>query len=35
LLALPFLVIGAALVAGYGPARQASHLGIADGVKME
>ena len=35
LLALPFLVIGAALVAGYGPARQAAHLGIADGVKME
>ena len=35
LLALPFLVIAAALVAGYGPARQAAHLGIADGVKME
>jgi putative ABC transport system permease protein len=35
LLSLPFLVIGAALVAGYGPARQAARLDIADGVKME
>jgi putative ABC transport system permease protein len=35
LIALPFLVIAAALVAGYWPARQAAHLGIADGVKME
>ncbi|MCE0485109.1 MAG: FtsX-like permease family protein [Methylacidiphilales bacterium] len=35
LLSLPFLVIAAALVAGYGPARQAAHLDIADGVKME
>jgi putative ABC transport system permease protein len=35
LLALPFLVVAAALVAGYAPARQASHLDIADGVKME
>jgi putative ABC transport system permease protein len=35
LVGLPFLVIAAALVAGYGPARQAAHLGIADGVKME
>jgi putative ABC transport system permease protein len=35
LFSLPFLVIGAALVAGYGPARQASRLDIADGVKME
>ena len=35
LISLPFLVIGAALFAGYGPARQAAHLGIADGVKME
>ena len=35
LLALPFLVIAAALVAGYGPARQAAHLGVAEGVKME
>jgi putative ABC transport system permease protein len=35
LVGLPFLVIVAALVAGYGPARQAAHLGIADGVKME
>ena len=33
--ALPFMVIAAALVAGYGPARQAAHLDIADGVKME
>jgi putative ABC transport system permease protein len=35
LVALPFMVIGAALVAGYWPARQAAHLDIADGVKME
>ncbi len=35
LLSLPFMVIGAALLAGYGPARQAAHLDIADGVKME
>jgi putative ABC transport system permease protein len=35
LVGLPFLVILAALVAGFGPARQAAHLGIADGVKME
>lgn len=35
LLSLPFLVIGAALVAGYGPARQAARLDIAAGVKME
>ena len=35
LLALPFAVIAAALVAGYAPARQASRLDIADGVKME
>ena len=35
LVGLPFLVIGAALVAGYGPARQAARLDIADGVKME
>jgi putative ABC transport system permease protein len=35
LLGLPFLVIAAALVAGYAPARQASRLDIAAGVKME
>jgi putative ABC transport system permease protein len=35
LIALPFLVVAAALVAGYAPARQAAHLDIADGVKME
>jgi putative ABC transport system permease protein len=35
LIALPFLVIAAALVAGYVPARQAAHLDIAAGVKME
>jgi putative ABC transport system permease protein len=35
LLTLPAAVIAAALVAGYGPARQAAHLDIADGVKME
>ena len=35
LLALPFLVMAAALAAGYGPARQAAHLDIAEGVKME
>jgi putative ABC transport system permease protein len=35
LLTLPIAVIAAALVAGYGPARQAAHLDIADGVKME
>ena len=35
LLVLPFLVIGAALLAGYGPARQAARLDIAAGVKME
>jgi putative ABC transport system permease protein len=35
LLTLPLMVIGAALVAGYGPARQAAYLDIADGVKME
>jgi putative ABC transport system permease protein len=35
LLGLPVAVIAAALVAGYGPARQAAHLDIADGVKME
>lgn len=35
LLTLPVAVIAAALVAGYGPARQAAHLDIADGVKME
>ena len=35
LLFLPFLVVGASLIAGYGPARQAAHLDIADGVKME
>lgn len=35
LLSLPVAVIAAALIAGYGPARQAAHLDIADGVKME
>ena len=35
LFALPVAVIAAALIAGYGPARQAAHLDIADGVKME
>jgi len=35
LLSLPVVVIAAALVAGYWPARQAAHLDIADGVKME
>jgi putative ABC transport system permease protein len=35
LLGLPVAVIAAALVAGYGPARQAARLDIADGVKME
>ena len=35
LLSLPFAVTAAALVAGYWPARQAAHLDIADGVKME
>jgi putative ABC transport system permease protein len=35
LLGLPVMVIAAALVAGYGPARQAARLDIADGVKME
>ena len=35
LLLLPFLVIGASLIAGFSPARQAAHLDIADGVKME
>ena len=35
LIALPFLVVAAALIAGYAPARQAAHLDIADGVKME
>ena len=35
LLSLPFAVIAAALAAGYGPARQAARLDIADGVKME
>jgi putative ABC transport system permease protein len=35
LLTLPLAVIAAALVAGYGPARQAARLDIADGVKME
>jgi putative ABC transport system permease protein len=35
LCSLPILVIAAALIAGYGPARQAAHLDIADGVKME
>ena len=35
LLTLPLAVIAAALVAGYGPARQAARIDIADGVKME
>ena len=35
LLELPVAVIAAALVAGYGPARQAAQIDIADGVKME
>jgi putative ABC transport system permease protein len=35
LLTLPFVVIAAALISGYGPARQAARLDIADGVKME
>ena len=35
LLSLPIVVIIAALIAGYWPARQAAHLDIADGVKME
>jgi putative ABC transport system permease protein len=35
LLSLPVAVIAAALVAGYWPARQAAHLDIAAGVKME
>jgi putative ABC transport system permease protein len=35
LLGLPVVVIVAAMLAGYGPARQASRLDIADGVKME
>jgi putative ABC transport system permease protein len=35
LLSLPVAVIAAALAAGYGPARQAARLDIADGVKME
>ena len=35
LLGLPIAVIVAALAAGYWPARQAAHLDIADGVKME
>jgi putative ABC transport system permease protein len=35
LLELPVAVVAAALVAGYGPARQAARLDIADGVKME
>lgn len=35
LLTLPLAVIGAALVSGYLPARQAADLNIADGVKME
>jgi putative ABC transport system permease protein len=35
LLTLPVGVIVAALVAGWGPARQAARLDIADGVKME
>jgi ABC-type antimicrobial peptide transport system permease subunit len=29
------MVIAASLAAGYGPARQAARLDIADGVKME
>lgn len=35
LISLPPLVIITALIAGYGPARQAAHLSIAEGVKME
>jgi putative ABC transport system permease protein len=35
LLSLPVVVILAALVAGFAPARQAARLDIADGVKME
>jgi putative ABC transport system permease protein len=35
LLGLPGAVIAAALLAGYGAARQAARLDIADGVKME
>ena len=35
LLSLPLMVIAAALVAGYWPARQAAQLDIANGVKME
>jgi putative ABC transport system permease protein len=35
LLELPVAVIIAALIAGYGPARQAARVDIADGVKME
>jgi putative ABC transport system permease protein len=35
LLTLPLAVIAAAVVAGYGPARQAAGIDIADGVKME
>jgi putative ABC transport system permease protein len=35
LIALPFAVIAAALAAGYGPARQAAQVAIAEGVKME
>ncbi len=35
LFTLPLAVIAAALVAGYGPARQAARSDIADGVKME
>jgi putative ABC transport system permease protein len=35
LLNLPLAVIAASLVAGYGPARQAARIDIADGVKME
>ena len=35
LLSLPVMVIAAALLAGYWPARQAAHLDIANGVKME
>jgi putative ABC transport system permease protein len=35
LLSLPIVVIMAALVAGYWPARQAARLDIANGVKME
>jgi putative ABC transport system permease protein len=35
LLSLPVVVVVAALVAGFAPARQAARLDIADGVKME